>query len=240
MIPDNEIRLNTPHIPKILHCTRKTPMSLFVLAVGLAHGVPATLTGAFTGNRFAVALASLGMFYVAIEFGGNRYLAFDLIGVGLGSFFGWFMAKHATLAKQQCGANPRPQQSEVMAVNDILEQTWFRLLRDGAGTGLTPTQLQKRKEAFFTYFRMGICTGECIVEGDVVEIFYLAQSTGRTFRELYAEVLRLSVGDRHDAEEVIRRGLNNFDEGYQAEKARQRAKVLELANDVIARSRAGT
>ena len=172
-------------------------MSFFVLAVGLAHGVPATLTGAFTRNRFAVALASLGMLYVAIELGGNQYLAFDLIGVGAGAFFGWFIATHAIPTRQEFLANPRPKQAQVITLNDIHDQMWSRLLRDGAGTGLDSTQLQKRKEAFdsfFTIFTMGGCAGDLITEEEWLEIHYLVQSTGRSFRDLFADVLRLSVG----------------------------------------------
>lgn len=215
-------------------------MSLFVLAVGIAHGVPATLVGSITRNRFAVVLASLGMSYVAFEFGGNQYLAFDLIGVGAGGFFGWFIATHATPTRQEFVESPSPEQTPVITLNDIHDQMWLRLLRDGAGTGLDSTQLQKRKEAFdqfFTIFTMGDCAGDLIAEEDWLEIGYLAQSTGRSFRDLYADVLRLSAGERQDAEEVIQRGLNNFDASFKKERDRIHAEKMAYLLELAKRSR---
>ena len=67
-------------------------MSMTVLVIGLAHGVPVALTGRLTRNRMLTLVAAVCMCFVAFAVGGDRYVVLDLIGVGLGTWLGWAVA----------------------------------------------------------------------------------------------------------------------------------------------------
>jgi hypothetical protein len=55
-------------------------MSLTVLLIGAAHGIPVVIAAAVMGKNGAV-LAAIGMTIVAIFTGGPQYLIFDLVGI---------------------------------------------------------------------------------------------------------------------------------------------------------------
>lgn len=64
-------------------------MSLTVIAIGLAHGVPIVGTALLSKSRIGVALSAVVMTGVAIGVGGGRYLGADLLGVALATYFSW-------------------------------------------------------------------------------------------------------------------------------------------------------
>lgn len=58
-------------------------MSLTVLLVGVAHGIPVVIARGVSGKGGAV-VAAVIMAGVAAVTGGSQYLIFDLMGIGLG------------------------------------------------------------------------------------------------------------------------------------------------------------
>ena len=58
-------------------------MSLTILLIALAHGIPIFLAGAYWNTKLSVTLVALVMCGVALATGGSRYAIFDLIAIGI-------------------------------------------------------------------------------------------------------------------------------------------------------------
>ena len=58
-------------------------MSLTILLIALAHGVPIFLAGAYWNTKLSVTLVALVMCGVAVATGGSQYAIFDLLAIGI-------------------------------------------------------------------------------------------------------------------------------------------------------------
>ena len=67
-------------------------MTLIVAAIGLAHGIPPAL-GGFSGGKVGVVLGCFIALLIAFWSGSGQYLAFDIVGVLIGTWLGWTIAK---------------------------------------------------------------------------------------------------------------------------------------------------
>ena len=210
-------------------------MSLFVVAVGLSHGIPAAIVGLTTRSRIVVVLASLAMVYVAIEFGGNHYVGFDMIGVCLGAFLGWHIATHALPTAIKTVAAPKeivrtpPLKVDLDVIHD---QMWSEMIRNGASKGLSSAQIEKRREVFgylFTQFIAPDMTDELLSEDDWIELSYLLQSVGKTHRDLFEDYLQRRVGNTMGGKEAIQREMDGYDAAFKAERELALAKKLLIS-----------
>ena len=210
-------------------------MSLFVVAVGLSHGIPAAIVGMATRSRIVVALASLAMVYVAIEFGGNQYVGFDIIGVCLGAFLGWHIANHALQPIKKTVAAPQEivETPQLEADLDVIhDQMWSEMIRNGASKGLSSAQIEKRREVFgylFTQFIAPDMTDELLSEDDWIELGYLLKSIGKTHRDLFEDYLQRRVGNSTRGKEAIQRAMDNYDAAFKAERELALAKKLLIS-----------
>lgn len=59
-------------------------MSLKVFVIGAAHAVPIVLVAALSGSRVASIVTAVVMVWVAVQFGGSRYIGVDLLFVAIG------------------------------------------------------------------------------------------------------------------------------------------------------------
>jgi len=58
-------------------------MSLTILLIALAHGIPIFLAGAYWNTKLSVTMVALVMCGVAVATGGSQYAIFDLIAIGI-------------------------------------------------------------------------------------------------------------------------------------------------------------
>lgn len=79
-------------------------MSLTVLLIGAAHGVPVVLASVISKRKWVAIAVALGMLYVAVNWGGQAYLGADVLGIIAGTIFAWFVSKPPESA--EISANP--------------------------------------------------------------------------------------------------------------------------------------
>lgn len=68
-------------------------MSLTVILIGAAHGVPVLLASVISKRKWVAIAVALGMLYVAFNTGGQAYLGADVLGIIAGTIFSWFFSK---------------------------------------------------------------------------------------------------------------------------------------------------
>ncbi|HPZ57555.1 hypothetical protein [Ottowia sp.] len=67
-------------------------MSLTILFIGALHAIP-SLIGAFMNSRLAIIVGAMIGAVIAFAFGSGRYVIFDLVGVGIGTYVAFQMVR---------------------------------------------------------------------------------------------------------------------------------------------------
>ncbi len=67
-------------------------MSVAVVLIGLAHGLPPLLGGAVFKAKWAVILGAAIALLIAFGTGSVRFLGADILGVLVGTWMGWVIA----------------------------------------------------------------------------------------------------------------------------------------------------
>ena len=83
-------------------------MSLTILLIALAHGIPIFLAGAYWNTKLSVTMVALVMCGVAVVTGGSQYAIFDLIAIGVV----YFLCIRVVGPPQSIKFEPPPKQPE--------------------------------------------------------------------------------------------------------------------------------
>jgi hypothetical protein len=74
-------------------------VSVTVLLIGVAHGVPVVVASILSKQKWIVIAVALGMLYVAVNTGRQTYLGIDLLGIIAGTIFAWFFQSQRHLVE---------------------------------------------------------------------------------------------------------------------------------------------
>jgi hypothetical protein len=161
-------------------------MSISVILIGIAHGIPVVVASAMTQSRTATILSAISMSFVAITLGGSQYVGIDLICVAIGVAFGWSIIEKplSTLKHQIDEAISLNQRYDYFA--DRLFDKW---ICDGLIEPLSDqkTPNTQQRQTFRKYVRWNI-TG---VIDQKLEVFFeeLIPVIGKQYKKIFDDFM---------------------------------------------------